>query len=207
MHGRFQFFTIFILVVAFANGVQAETPKPEPSTAAKPGAVAGANAIPGPRQLNLLIRTTVIAFNQANQTGNYSVLRDLSAPVFQAANTPAKLAVIFAKIRNRKLNLSPILFFDPKLIRKPVIQPSGLLRLSGFFDTRPERVVFDLQFQRINTNWRLFGISIETRVAEDAAQAPQAKTTPKKKSGSGSPKKKPKTTKNNRSKPIVKKKN
>src|SRR5262245_20468190 len=47
--------------------------------------------MPDAYKLNLLIRTTVIAVNQANRTGNYSVLRDLAAPGFQASNNPAQL--------------------------------------------------------------------------------------------------------------------
>lgn len=194
MIGRLQFLAPLCISLLAASSAYAETPKPKASTPAKPNATQSASNIPDPRQLNLLIRTTIIAFNQANQTGNYSVLRDLGAPSFQFANSPAKLARIFSNIRHRNLDLSPILYFDPKLIRQPTFQQNGLLRLSGFFDTRPERVVFDLQFQRVNTSWRLFGISVETRVAEDA-QAPQAKTAPKKKSA---PKKaagkKPKST-------------
>ena len=34
-------------------------------------------AMPDAYKLNMLIRTTLIALSQANQTGNYSVLRDL----------------------------------------------------------------------------------------------------------------------------------
>ncbi|MGH1417530.1 MAG: hypothetical protein ACRBCJ_01590 [Hyphomicrobiaceae bacterium] len=187
MQRRLQFLATLILAAIAATGLHAQTSKSKPATAK---AAAGTNTIPGPGQLNLLIRTTIIAFNQANQTGNYSVLRDLASPSFQQANSQAKLAVIFAKIRARQLDLSPILFFDPKLIRKPQIQPNGLLRLSGFFDTRPERVVFDLQYQPVGPSWRLFGISIETRIAEDVnAKAPQAKS-PKAKSTSKTRKKK-----------------
>jgi hypothetical protein len=102
-----------------------------------------AGQMPDAYKLNMLIRTTLIALNQANQTGNYSVLRDLGTPQFQAINTDAKLAEIFAALRNRKLDLSPLLFFDPKLIREPAVQ-SGLLRLTGYIPTDPERILFDM---------------------------------------------------------------
>ncbi len=151
-------------------------------------------AIPDPRRLNLLIRSTIVAVNHANITGNYSVLRDLSAPAFQQVNNPARLAELFAGLRKRNLDLAPTLLFDPKLIRPPAIQKNGLLRLSGFFDTRPERVVFDFQFQRIGATWRLFGLSVNTSVVEKST-ASQA-TPEKQKAGT-----KPKTAK-----PAVKKK-
>ncbi len=176
-------------VHAQTNGqTQSKTKKQNPSskkqTGVKPNKKTNGLRMPDARRLNLMIRTTVIALNHANQTGNYSVLRDLAAPNFQIANSSARLAEIFSNIRKRKLDLSPILFFDPKLIRDPSIQPNGLLRMSGFFDTRPERVIFDLQFQFIANTWRLFGITLDTRIAEagaigqatGAAQNPKAKT-------------------------------
>lgn len=147
----------------------------EKTSTGKPAGPSGATqatapAVPDPYKLNLLIRTTVIALNQANMTGNYSVLRDLAAPGFQSVNSPARLAEIFASLRKRNLDLSPVMFFDPKLVRPPIIQPNGLLRLSGFFNTRPEQVHFDLAFQFVNGQWRLFGISLETKRVEVAAR-------------------------------------
>ena len=38
----------------------------------------------------ILVRSTLIALDQANKTGNYTVLRDLGAPAFQA-NSAARL--------------------------------------------------------------------------------------------------------------------
>jgi hypothetical protein len=125
----------------------------------------------------MLIRTTLIALNQANATGNYSVLRDLAAPDFQQANTQARLADIFANIRNKNIDLSPTLFYTPQLVRPPRIEANGLLRLSGRIPTQPEQVNFDLAFQLVKNDWRLYGIAVDISAPtlnspqnEDAAQ-------------------------------------
>jgi hypothetical protein len=125
--------------------------------------------MPDQYKLNLLIRTTIIAINQANKTGNYTVLRDLAAPDFQNAE---KLAEIFTGLRNSKFDLSPALFFDPKLIRQPELLTNGMLRLTSFFNTRPQRVNFDLIFQPMETDWRLFAVNVGTK--EAPAQKVQA---------------------------------
>jgi hypothetical protein len=44
----------------------------------------------------ILIRSSLLAVDQADKTGNYTVLRDLGAPGFQASNTAARLREIFA---------------------------------------------------------------------------------------------------------------
>lgn len=146
---------------------------------APPAAVTGSSlAIPDDYRLNLLIRTTLIALNQANATRNYTVLRDLAAPGFQHANPAAALDEIFAALRKRNLDLSPILFFEPKLIRPPEINDRGMLRLSGFIPSQPEQVWFDFLFQHVDNRWQLFAISVDVRPppAPDAAiaQPPEA---------------------------------
>jgi hypothetical protein len=136
--------------------------------------------IPDAYKLNILIRTSLIALNQANQTGNYSVLRDLGTPNFQAMNTDARLTEIFAALRSRNLDLSPVIFFDPKLVREPAVQPSGLLRLTGYIPTSPERILFDMGFERVGEQWRLSAIVIDVQPVP-AAKNETPKATPKSK--------------------------
>ena len=128
-------------------------------------------ALPDAYKLNMLIRTTLIALSQANQTGNYSVLRDLGTPQFQATNSDARLGEIFAGLRQRNLDFSPIIFFDPKLIRPAAIQPDGMLRVTGYIDTRPERVLFDMGFELVQKQWRLSAIIVDMN-APAAEQKP-----------------------------------
>ena len=52
--------------------------------------------------LNILIRRTLLSINDANLSGNYTVLRDLAAPDFQKVNDAQKLAGIFANLRNSR---------------------------------------------------------------------------------------------------------
>jgi hypothetical protein len=125
----------------------------------------------------VLIRSAVVALNQANMTGNYSVLRDLSAPGFQQANSFADLATIFAELRARQLDLGPVVVIDPQLFRPAAIDERGLLRLTGFFASRPEQVNFDLAFQRVEGEWRLFGIGLNTSRIE-ASLPPEVQPSP-----------------------------
>jgi hypothetical protein len=135
-------------------------------------------AIPSDQKLATLIFSTLIALNQANATGNYSVLRDMGAPGFQTANSAARIAEAFANLRQRNLDLSPILLFQPKLLRKPVLDAQGMLRVTGFFATQPERVNFDLIFELVGGQWRLFGMAVDTSQAPPPAAASVGQTAP-----------------------------
>jgi hypothetical protein len=118
--------------------------------------------VPGELQLLMMIKTTLIAFNQANETGNYTVLRDLAAPGFQEANTSAKLGEIFQKERNKKLDLSPVVLLQPQLLKKPAVDGRGLLRLEGVFPSKPEMVHFTLIFQDVQGKWRVVALGVST---------------------------------------------
>src|SRR5262245_40423328 len=109
-----------------------------------------------------LIRSTLLSLNDANRTGNYTVLRDLAAPDFQARNTAADLAQIFSDLRRRSFDLFSVALAAPRLSAPPALDGNGMLRLTGAFPTRPLQINFDLLFQNVGGEWRLFGISVAT---------------------------------------------
>lgn len=160
-----------IAVLLLAPPGPAVAQAPPQQRADQPSDVRG-SALPDPYKLNMLIRTTLIALSQANVTGNYTVLRDLGSPAFQAANSAARLTEAFTDLRRRRLDFSPILFFDPKLVRQPALDEAGRLRLRGFIETRPEQINFDMLFENVGGDWRLFGLAVQMQPAP-AATAPK----------------------------------
>lgn len=159
-----------VIVVSAIALLQAEPVLGQGKTPAPQG-VPGAPAMPDPYKMNMLIRTTLIALSQANLTGNYTLLRDLGSPSFQATNSAARLTEAFADLRQRKLDFSPILFFNPKLVREPSIDEAGRLRLRGFIETRPEQINFDMLFEMVGGDWRLFGLAVQMQPAPAATAA------------------------------------
>lgn len=170
-----RFFRVSALVVAltFASGVTvtAQTKPKEPAKGAEQPKQAPAPApapvqivVPDAQGLLILITNSIIALNHANLVNNYTVLRDLGAPAFQKANSPQQLAAIFANMRARNLNLSPILLYQPKLVRPAAVDDKGFLRLTGFYETAPLQVHFNLVFQAVAGFWRLMEISVWTAV-------------------------------------------
>ena len=121
--------------------------------------------------LLILIRTTLIALDQANKTGLYTVLRDISSPAFQI-NTAAKLSDIFAGLRRDKIDLSAAAVLEPQLTLMPQIAPNGLLQVAGFYPAVGDQIFFELAFAPVEGQWRLFGISV--RRGSAAPVAPQA---------------------------------
>ncbi|TIT79696.1 MAG: hypothetical protein E5W57_05920, partial [Mesorhizobium sp.] len=77
----------------------------------------------------ILVRSALLAVDQANKTGNYTLLRDLGAPGLQA-NTAAQLAEIFASQRKRGLDLAGVAVLEPQLTLLPQIETNGMLHMA-----------------------------------------------------------------------------
>lgn len=143
---------------------------------------ANAPPLPSAEQLIVLVRNVLLAVNDANLTGNYTVLRDLSAPDSQALNTPERLEESFRAIRQQAIDLSIIAVATPRLVQLPTITPQGYLRLNGEFNSAP-RVTFDLFLENVGGRWRPYAIGVGV-VAVPLAPPPaaEAKAPPKAKS-------------------------
>lgn len=151
----------------------AQSPGPSPEEIARQNAVIVAT----------LVRTSLVALHQANVTGNYSVLRDLSAPGFRDRLTAADLAGIFASLRAANIDLGAVVVLEPALAEAPAVDDHGMLRIMGTFDTRPASVRFELMFDHVDGAWQLFGIAVNPfRPTADASlaapQPAQAADTP-----------------------------
>ena len=107
-----------------------------------------------------LVWSAMAALDHANRTGNYSVLRDLGAPGFQDNNTAATLGGIFEQIRRQRVDLSNTLIVAPTFEIPPTIVQGGLLRARGTFLLRPTAIGFDLLFQNVGGEWKIFGIAV-----------------------------------------------
>jgi hypothetical protein len=169
------------LVVAGPASAQNAPPAPAPAPQpAKP-------SVPPPENQLVMIRTTLIALHQANVTGNYTVLRDLGSPAFQSANSAARLAEIFAHLRSQGIDLAQVVLVLPKLTRPSAVSDASLLRMTGGFDLKPVPVAFDLLFQPVAQQWRLFGISVSAAAPQQPAAPAQAPPPAKATNGKTSP--------------------
>jgi hypothetical protein len=160
--------TRFLIVILFLGGgamrpaaaqQQIKTSPPQagatPTTGVSPQSVST-------EQAQYLVRSALLTLNDANRSGNYTVLRDLAAPDFQARNTAADLAQSFADLRRRNFDLFAAAILAPQFTTPPGLDGSGRMRLTGFFPTQPLQIRFDVVFQSVGGQWRLFAISVST---------------------------------------------
>jgi hypothetical protein len=119
-------------------------------------------ALPFPQAL-ILIRSDLVALQQANDTGIYATLAALGTQRFQADNPPAKLAQTFAPLRS--YNLSSVLVLEPKFTQLPTLHPDHSMAMAGFFTSDGYVISFELAYAPENGRWRLAAINVRIRSA------------------------------------------
>ena len=122
-----------------------------------------------------LIRDVLVAVNQGNWTGNYTVLRDYASRDFSQAKDPTRLAGLCAPVREAGLDMLPVLVIDPVILNSQTAAGGTQMRLTGYFPTEPQHVSFDLVMVRERQRWVLLDISVgqfEPIDKKDTEEAP-----------------------------------
>jgi hypothetical protein len=128
--------------------------------------------MPDAEKIVMLLRVALITLNDALQTGNFTVLRDMGAPGFREANTAAKLSQSFSDLVAKGVDLSPVSIIAPQLVQPPALdQANGMLRLKGYFPGQPVQINFEMLYQAVNGRWRLFGLAVQPGPPTPAPEA------------------------------------
>lgn len=149
------------------------------ATSAKAGPV-----LPDPDKIVLLIRTSLLTVNDAVQTGNFTVLRDKAAPSFRDGTTSVSLAKSLESLAQQRIDLSAVAIIAPQLTEFPLLDAERRLKLNGYFPGQPVGIAFDLTFEAVQGNWRLFALNIglaKTPAVVDEAPTGKADVTEAKK--------------------------
>ncbi|HUC60863.1 MAG TPA: hypothetical protein VMF53_02815 [Alphaproteobacteria bacterium] len=123
---------------------------------------ASALNLPDPMEQEILVKSTLMTFNDANETDNYSVLLASSAKPFRDQFTAEKLTAIFKPFRDKNVDIKMVVGMAMKPTGAPEINNDGVLRLRGYFETKPKHVVYDLKFIQSDGVWKPIGIHVAT---------------------------------------------
>ena len=126
-------------------------------------APAHAIQIPSDGEQDVLIRTTLTTFNDANMTGNYAVLLAKASRQFQSQITAEKLATAFAPFRTNELFFEGAVSAHCDPSDKPTIDSEGALVLVGVLKTDDMQVKYRLRFVQNGKIWKLLGINVDAK--------------------------------------------
>lgn len=125
-------------------------------------ATAGAQTkVPGERPLEALVKSTLLSFNDANVTGNYSVFHAKLSKPFRQKFTVEKLTETFKEFGEKNIDIDVVSAMKPTYHPAPVVDSEGKLSVKGFFPTDPTRVNFELEFIPSDGEWKLIRINVK----------------------------------------------
>lgn len=141
--------------------------------AAFPQGDARAQRIPSDYDLEMLVKATLATLNDANLTGNYSVLHARSSRQVREQLTPQTFSDAFKAFRDQQIDIAPVLTLRPTFREKPAIGEESRLVLKGHFDTsaqrgrfvavRYDRVAFDIDFIQSEGTWKMIKVNVDVK--------------------------------------------
>ncbi|MDI1288270.1 MAG: hypothetical protein PSV46_28080 [Reyranella sp.] len=118
--------------------------------------------LPTERGLESLVKSSLMSFNDANVTGNYTVFHAKLSKPFRQQFSPEKLKETFREFAEKNIDIDIISAMKPTYDPPPLIDDNGKLIVKGSFPTEPARVVFALDFILSDGEWKLVSINVKT---------------------------------------------
>lgn len=121
------------------------------------------NTVPSAELQEILIKNSLLSLNDANLTGNYTVLHAKLAKVFRDQITPDGLKQGFKGFADQKIDFGLIAAKPPIATAESKIDNRGALLLRGYFDTAPSRVSYEFDFLPSESLWKPIMLNVRVK--------------------------------------------
>jgi len=123
------------------------------------------NPVPNVQFQEVLIKTSLMTFNDANLTGNYTVMHAKMAKPFREQLTPDKMKQAFKSFAAQAVEMRGILLKPPVATTASAIDKRGALVLRGYFETAPSRVIYEIDFLPSEGEWKPIMLHVRVKAA------------------------------------------
>lgn len=122
-----------------------------------------AQKVPDAFTQEVIIKATLMTFNDANVTGNYAVLHAKLSKPFRDKYSPQQLADAFKVFRDNRIDFDLIVAKPPVESQPARVTDNGVLMLYGYFDTTPSRVFYELEYIMSDGEWKPIRINVQLK--------------------------------------------
>jgi len=127
------------------------------------GAARVESKVPSAFIQEVMIKTYLLTLNDANITGDYSVLHARLAKPFREQFDAARLKKIFKSFHDKKIDFGLIAAKTPVASAETKIDHRGALVMRGYFDTQPSRLLYELDFIPSEGEWKPVKINVHIK--------------------------------------------
>ena len=125
--------------------------------------------VPTNKELKKLTLDSLLLFNAAIQTKNFETFYGKIAKLWQKDTNPEELLRAFKPFVDMGMNIAPIAKVQPTFEGTPGVNEDGLLVIKGSYPTQPNKVFFELKYVDEDGSWKLVGIHVNVKPADDKA--------------------------------------
>jgi len=125
------------------------------------------NTAPDAFLQEILIKTSLLTLNDANLTGDYTVLHAKLAKPFREQFSPDRLKQLFKSFADKNVDWGLIAAKPPIATSESKIDKRGALLLRGYFDTEPNRLLYELDFLPSEEEWKPIRLYVNLKPANE----------------------------------------
>ena len=129
---------------------------------ATPVTPAFAQNIPSEAAQEVIIKSSLLTFNDANMTGIYTVLNAAGSKPFREGLSAEKLKEAFKAFNDNQIDISAVVASKPVPTKATAVDADGVMVTEGYFDVPKMRVVYVLKHLLSDGKWRLLGVNVKT---------------------------------------------
>jgi hypothetical protein len=124
-------------------------------------APARAQKLPDATMQETLIKSTLLTFNDANVTANYTVLLARMSKPFRDQFPPDRMKTAFKDFSEKHIDIALIAAKIPVPDMPASINDDGVLTLEGHFDTAPKKLKYILGYIMSDGEWKPIRLKVD----------------------------------------------
>jgi hypothetical protein len=124
-------------------------------------APAHAQKMPDATMQEMLIKSTLMTFNDANVTANYTVLHAKMSKPFRDQFPPDRLKTAFKDFSEKHIDIAMVAARIPVPDMPASINDDGVLTLEGHFDSAPKKLKFILGYIMSDGEWKPIRLKVD----------------------------------------------
>ena len=117
---------------------------------------------PAEAELRKLVRQTLLDFNDAVQTKDFTAFHAKASTPLKQQVTPEKLRTAFQAFIDRRVNIGGLKDLEAKFAGEPKVDGEGVLTVKGEYPTRPVRTAFRVKYFQEKGEWKVLGVNVDT---------------------------------------------
>jgi len=119
-----------------------------------------ASRLPRGGEVERLISQTLLDFNHAVKTKNFTAFHDSLSERWKRQSTPSSLQEAFKEFVDKKIDIASIKDHKPQIAPPQRLTSDDTLQLKGRYEDTPSPIGFELEYANEKGDWKLLNISI-----------------------------------------------